>query len=89
MRGRLPGYLLPRLILEIPDGSGKIALEPSVCQQVDEQTFLLRSPLTGVVFEYREAADFEPPRRYAPPLLVQGGEKEVAELRQLAIKILQ
>jgi lysine 2,3-aminomutase len=80
LRGRLPGYLLPRLILEIPDGSGKIALEPSACQQLDEQTFLLRSPLTGQVFEYREAADFEPPRCFAPHFLDQGGEKEVAEI---------
>jgi lysine 2,3-aminomutase len=63
LRGRLPGYLLPRLILEIPDGSGKIALEPSACQPVDEQTFLLRSPLTGEVFEYREAADSKPGSR--------------------------
>ena len=60
LRGRLPGYLLPRLMLEIPDGSGKIVLEPPACQPVGEQTFLLRSPLTGQGFEYCESSGFEP-----------------------------
>lgn len=54
LRGRLPGYMLPRLILDIPGGHGKIALEPPACERVSEGVFLLHSPLTGATFEYRE-----------------------------------
>lgn len=55
LRGRLPGYLLPRLILDIPGGHGKIVLEEPAWERVDEHTLLLRSPLTGAAYEYREA----------------------------------
>jgi lysine 2,3-aminomutase len=54
LRGRLPGYLLPRLILDIPGGHGKIVLEEPAWERVDERTLRLRSPLTGAAFEYRE-----------------------------------
>ena len=55
LRGRLPGYLIPRLMLDIPGGYGKIALEGPACQRIDRQTFLLRSPLTGQMVEYQDA----------------------------------
>ena len=55
LRGQLPGYLVPRLMLDIPGGYGKIALEAPACQRIDRQTFLLRSPLTGEAIEYRDA----------------------------------
>ncbi len=61
LRGRLPGYLLPRLILDIPGGHGKIALDHAACQRIDDHTFLLRSPLSGRMIEYREV--LEPDRR--------------------------
>lgn len=54
LRGRLPGYLLPRLILDIPGGHGKIALETSACERVNDHTFLLHSPLTDITIEYHE-----------------------------------
>lgn len=55
LRGRLPGYLLPRLILDLPGGHGKIVLDPPAWQRMDERTLLFRSPLTGIPVEYRES----------------------------------
>ena len=55
LRGRLPGYLIPRLMLDIPGGYGKIALEEPACRRIDHQTVLLRSPLTREWVEYRDA----------------------------------
>lgn len=70
LRGRLPGYLLPRLILDIPGGHGKIALEHSAWQRIDDHTFLLRSPLNGQTIEYRDT----PGPAQQPPL-----ERDTAE----------
>ena len=54
LRGQVPGYLIPRLMLDIPGGYGKIALEDPAYRRIDHQTFLLRSPLTGELIRYHD-----------------------------------
>ncbi|MDI9570675.1 MAG: radical SAM protein [Pseudomonadota bacterium] len=53
--GRLPGYLVPRLILDIPDGKGKIVLAGQGRRRRAAGVYLFTAPLTGETVTYREA----------------------------------
>jgi len=55
LAGRLPGYLVPRLILDIPDGKGKITLTGQGRHPRADGTYLFTAPLTGETVAYREA----------------------------------
>ncbi len=54
LRGRLPGYMIPRLVLDIPGGKGKIALEKQMFRFISDTEIMVRSPLDGKEYYYRE-----------------------------------
>jgi len=54
LSGRLPGYLIPRLILDIPGGKGKIPLAGQEGRKGDDGAYLFTAPLTGETVTYRE-----------------------------------
>lgn len=52
LQGHLPGYLIPRFVLDIPGGGGKISLHGDSLQSCYDGTFRLVSPLSGAVTVY-------------------------------------
>lgn len=54
LRGRLPGYMIPRLVLDIPGGKGKIVLEKQMYRFISHTEIMVRSPLDGKEYYYRE-----------------------------------
>ena len=54
LAGRLPGYLIPRLVLDIPGGKGKVPLSDDLFRQGDDGACSVKSPLTGELIDYRE-----------------------------------
>lgn len=53
LQGRLSGYLVPRLLIDIPGGHGKVVLSGNPRFSADGKT-LLKSPLSGKLKEYLE-----------------------------------
>lgn len=54
LQGRLPGYLIPRLVLDIPSGKGKVVLSGSQLSDRSDGTHRFISPLSGMVADYRD-----------------------------------
>ncbi|HPC31867.1 MAG TPA: KamA family radical SAM protein [Syntrophales bacterium] len=54
LQGHLPGYLLPRLILDIPGGKGKVTLAGGTLHRLNGGGYRFRAPLTGEAVTYRE-----------------------------------
>jgi lysine 2,3-aminomutase len=54
LQGRLPGYLVPRLILDLPGGKGKIQLSSQNLRRGADGLYLFESPLTGETVAYKE-----------------------------------
>lgn len=56
LRGRLAGYAIPRLVLDIPGGTGKIVVEPEWAEQTGPGTWQFTSPVNGTktVVKYPE-----------------------------------
>jgi lysine 2,3-aminomutase len=55
LHGKLAGYAIPRLVLDIPGGKGKILLPLTGVEHTESGTLLLTSSLTGEIVEYRES----------------------------------
>ncbi|MCA2959205.1 MAG: KamA family radical SAM protein [Silvanigrellales bacterium] len=62
LRGNLSGFAIPRLILDIPGGTGKIVVEPEWARQTGPQTWVFTSPVNGAetVVNYPEEQSFSP-----------------------------
>ena len=60
LRGGLSGYLIPRYVIEIPGGHGKVELDSAAVRRghVDGEWWLT-SPLDGQVHHYQDLIDFE------------------------------
>lgn len=56
LQGRVPGYLVPRLMLDIPGGLGKVQVPGSLLGRTPSGGYLLRSPVTGEVVTYQDGA---------------------------------
>ena len=54
LQARLPGYLIPKLILDIPRGQGKTLLSANPCRRLPDGGYILKSPLSGEIIEYHE-----------------------------------
>ena len=59
LEGKLPGYLMPKFIIDIPGGHGKIPLDSSFVKKNKGPNcfnfpYLFKSPLTGEFYEYKE-----------------------------------
>lgn len=54
LRGKVSGYALPQLIIDLPNGKGKVVVEGQWAKQLDEHRWEFQSPLTGepVIVEY-------------------------------------
>lgn len=66
LRGSMSGYLIPRYVVEIPGGRGKIELDSGAARSDAERGgWWLRSPLDGEEYFYRDLAD----SRVADPLV--------------------
>lgn len=47
LRGRLSGFAIPRLMLDIPGGAGKVVVEPQWARQTGPHTWAFTSPVDG------------------------------------------
>lgn len=54
LQGKLPGYMIPKLMLELPGGQGKVALACNRLECLAKDVYRFRSPVSGKVVEYRE-----------------------------------
>ena len=45
LRGQLPGYCLPQLMVDIPGGHGKVPAEPTWVERRADNTWKFRSPI--------------------------------------------
>ncbi|MDD5677786.1 MAG: KamA family radical SAM protein [Kiritimatiellae bacterium] len=54
LQGQLPGYLIPRLMLDIPNGKGKVVLGGDGLRRSPDGACLITAPLTGETVAYRE-----------------------------------
>ena len=53
LRGQISGYLIPRYVIEIPRGGGKVEVDSSAVQKGDKYgEWWLESPLTGERYPY-------------------------------------
>ena len=63
LRGTLSGYLIPRYVIEIPGGYGKVEVaSEAVRRGSDQGEWWLTSPLDGSVHHYVDPAEFNPSR---------------------------
>lgn len=53
LRGVLPGYAVPQLIVDIPRGGGKVVVEKSMAEEVSQDHWRFTSPITGEIHEVR------------------------------------
>ena len=54
LQGNLPGYRIPKLVLDIPGGHGKVELSRRSIRRLSPGRYELTSPISGLAIEYRE-----------------------------------
>lgn len=54
LQGRLPGYLIPRLVLDIPGGRGKVVLSGNPVSRLCDGSYLLKPPFSEKTVAYEE-----------------------------------
>lgn len=54
LHSKLPLFLIPRLILDLPDGQGKITLSLPLPEKDGGGFYTFESPLTGKIIKYKE-----------------------------------
>jgi lysine 2,3-aminomutase len=54
LQGRLPGYLIPRLVLDIPGGRGKVVLSGNPVSRFSDGSYRLKPPFSEEVIVYEE-----------------------------------
>lgn len=54
LQGRLPGYLIPKLVLDIPGGKGKVVLSGHQLSDRLDGTHRFISPISGTTADYRD-----------------------------------
>jgi len=58
LRGRLTGLAIPRYVIDIPHGGGKVLVDSSAVEpSADPRRWLLHSPITGEVHSYTDLAE--------------------------------
>ena len=54
LRGRLSGYAIPRFIIDLPEGGGKIALEPDYLEEMDGDDWVFLSDRDSKRYRYHD-----------------------------------
>ena len=52
LQGNLPGYMIPKLALDLPGGHGKIILTENSLEVQADGSYVFRSPLSGMLVVY-------------------------------------
>lgn len=55
LRGRLSGYAIPRFIIDLPEGGGKIALEPDYLEEKDGHDWIFLSDRDSKRYRYHDS----------------------------------
>lgn len=54
LQGKLPGYMIPKLMLELSGGQGKVVLTGTRLERLASGNYSFTSPVSGKAVEYRE-----------------------------------
>ncbi|HKJ16837.1 MAG TPA: KamA family radical SAM protein [Xanthomonadales bacterium] len=54
LRGRLSGYGIPRFIVDLPEGGGKIALEPDYLEKIENDDWIFLSDRDSKHYKYHD-----------------------------------
>ena len=64
LRGHLSGYMIPRYVIDIPGGGGKVEVISEAVQATDQPgEWILKSPLTGALHHYQDPVEVKQVRQ--------------------------